>query len=387
MSVLRSSASDGGGGGAALPELHRRLRWVALFGIAGFVLLVGRLWQLQIIRGDSYYDTTVRNVVRHLDLPAVRGKILDRHGTPLADNRPAFNLYATPASVTAVSHAELVRLLGLSDDEVTKLDERLAIGTKRDAHVPVLILADQGRDRAALVEQARMWLPGIEVRHEPYRYYPQGDLAAHLVGYMTQMKQTELPQLTAQGYDPSDLVGRAGLESAWENYLRGKKGVEHYAVDARNVRLDDKTAASLIEGPLVTSAVPGANLVLTIDAQLQALAEKAVAHVPAAGRRDRRSEDGQAARGREQAVVRSERDDGPPDARGRHAVAQRSTQALHRQGARCDVSAGLDLQVRDRVRRARRWPRRRGRIDLVHRRVPAVGHARSSATARTASSI
>jgi penicillin-binding protein 2 len=173
-------------------------------------------------------------------------------------------------------------MLGLSDDEIAKIEERLAIGRKRDPKSPILVLEDQGRDRAALVEQAKARLPGVEVHNEPYRYYPQGDLAAHLIGYMTQMTADEADRLTAQGYDPSDLIGRYGLESAWENYLRGKRGVEHYAVDARGQRLDDKTIASLIHGDRVIEPVPGANLVLTIDADLQKLAEKAVARVAAA---------------------------------------------------------------------------------------------------------
>lgn len=270
------------GFGPALPELHRRLRWVALLAIAAFALLVGRLWQLQIVRGDSYYERTVSNVVKERYLPSVRGKILDKNGMPLADNRPAFNIYATPKLLTPEVKEELARMLALSDDEIAKIDERLAVGRKRDPKAAVLVLEDQGRDRAALVEQARARLPGVEVHHEPYRYYPQGDLAAHLVGYMTQMTEGEADRLGQQGYETSELVGRYGLESAWENYLRGKKGVERYAVDARGNRLDDKTAAALIQGDRVIDPVPGANLILTIDGDLQKLAEKAVSHTAAA---------------------------------------------------------------------------------------------------------
>ncbi len=270
------------GYGPALPELHKRLRWLALVVIAGFALLVGRLWQLQVMRGESYYARTVSNVVKERYLPSVRGKILDHHGVALADNRPAFNIYATPKLLSSDAKAELERMLGLSDDEIAKIGERLAIGQKRDPRSPILILEDQGRDRAALVEQARSRLPGVEVHHEPYRYYPQGDLAAHLVGYMTQMTAEEADRLTAQGYDTSDLVGRYGLESAWENYLRGKRGVEHYAVDARGQRLDNKTVSALIHGEGIVEPVPGANLILTLDAELQKVAEKAVSRVAAA---------------------------------------------------------------------------------------------------------
>ena len=279
--MIRGSI-DPGGYGPALPELRRRVRWLAVVMIAAFALLVGRLWQLQVMRGDSYFERTVSNIVKERYLPSVRGKILDKKGVALADNRPAFNIYATPKELTSQTKGELERMLGLSDDEIAKIDERLALGKKRDPKSPILILEDQGRDRAALVEQARSRLPGVEVHHEPYRYYPQGELAAHLIGYMTQMTAEEADRLTAQGYDTSDLVGRYGLESAWENYLRGKRGVERYAVDARGQRLDAKLAAGLIHGDLVVEPVPGANLVLTLDSDLQKLAEKAVSRVAAA---------------------------------------------------------------------------------------------------------
>lgn len=277
-----NGASSSSGHGPSLPELHRRLRWVFVVGIVGLFALIGRLWQLQVMRGDSYYERTVSNVVKERYLPSVRGKILDRKGVALADNRPAFNIYATPKTLTPQTEAELVRMLGLSDDEVAKLDERLAVGKKRDPKLPILVLEDQGRDHAALVEQSLARLPGIEVHHEPYRYYPQGDLAAHLVGYMTQMTASEVDRLGNQGYDTSELVGRYGLESAWENYLRGKKGIEHFAVNAQGNRLDDSTAQSLIQGDRTTPAVPGANLVLTIDAELQKIAEKATQGLAAA---------------------------------------------------------------------------------------------------------
>ncbi|CAN5905203.1 penicillin-binding protein 2 [soil metagenome] len=280
--LIRSASTPGTGAGPSLPELHRRLKWVALIACLFFALLIGRLWQLQVIRGDSYYERTVSNVVKERYLPSVRGKILDKNGVPLADNRLAFNIYATPKMFTPEARADLVRMLGLSDDEVQKLDERIVVGNKRDPKLPIVVLEDQGRERAALIEQAITHISGIEVQNEPYRYYPQGDLATHLVGYMTQMTATEVDKLGSQGYDASELVGRYGLESAWENYLRGKMGIERYAVDAKGQRLDDKTAQSLIHGDRVVGAIPGANLVLTIDADLQRLAEKAVSNVQAA---------------------------------------------------------------------------------------------------------
>jgi penicillin-binding protein 2 len=280
--LIRQSSGPGTGNGPALPELHRRLKWVALIGIGALLVLIGRLWQLQVMRGQSYFERTVSNVVKERYLPSVRGKILDRNGVALADNRPAFNIYATPKQLTRPMIDELVRMLGLSDDEIAKINERLEVGRKRDPRAAIVILEDQGRDRAALIEQSLTRLPGVEIHHEPYRYYPQGALAAHLIGYMTQMTAAEADRLVNQGYDASELVGRYGLEDKWENYLRGKKGIERFAVDARGQRLDDATASALIQGERGVPAVPGANLVLTIDAELQRLAEKTISPTSAA---------------------------------------------------------------------------------------------------------
>ena len=264
------------------PELVRRMRWVLLFLLVAFGGLVVRLWQLQVLRGDRYRHETVENVVHERYLPSIRGRILDRNLVPLADNRPAFNIYATPRSFTPIIAAQLRRLLGLSDEEMEQVNARIEAGRKRASRQPVLILEDQERARAARVEQERFRLPDVEVRHEPYRYYPQGDLAAHVVGYMSQMTAVELARNEDEGIAPDELVGRYGLEAEKEHVLRGKKGKERYAVDARGHRLDEATARGLIKGDRIVEPVAGYSLVLTLDAQLQKLAEKAVSNHAAA---------------------------------------------------------------------------------------------------------
>ncbi|MEZ4404747.1 MAG: penicillin-binding protein 2 [Kofleriaceae bacterium] len=269
-------------GGVALPSLVRRLRWVMLVMLIAFGGLLVRLWQLQVVRGDRYRERTMSQVVHERYLPSIRGRILDRNGVALADNRAAFNLYAEPKAVTPALRETLRRLIGLSDDEVDKIDTRVAAARKRKDLEPVLLLEDISRDRAARIDQERFRLPALEVRNEPYRHYPQGALAAHLVGYMTQMTADEAHDLGRQGYSADELIGRYGLETMWENYLRGKKGKERYAVDARGHRIDEATAAGLITGDRVTEPVAGYSLVLTLDAELQRIAERAVAPFPAA---------------------------------------------------------------------------------------------------------
>ena len=269
-------------GGNALPELARRLKWIVLVMVMAFALLLGRLWQLQVVRGDRYYQRTVSNVVHERFLPSIRGKIVDHRGVPLADNRPAFNIYVTPRELGESARADLIRLLGLNEEETAKLDARIETGQKRKVRDPVLLLEDISRERAALIDQERYRWPEVEVRSEPYRHYPQGDLAAHLVGYMTQMNEAELDRMEPLGYDASELIGRYGLEYEFENYLRGKKGIERFAVDARGQRIENEDAAKLIEGERLIEPVAGYNVVVTIDAQLQRIAEKAVAIHPAA---------------------------------------------------------------------------------------------------------
>ena len=186
-------------------------------------------------------------------------------------------------------------MLGLSDDEIAKIDERLAVGKKRDPKSPILVLEDQGRDRAALVEQARARLPGVEVHHEPYRYYPQGDLAAHLIGYMTQMTAEEADQLTAQGYDASDLVGRYGLESR-VGELPARQA-RRRALRGRCARPAARrpTVASLIHGERVIEPVPGANLVLDDRQRAAAAGREGGRARRGGGGRRRRGEDRQGA--------------------------------------------------------------------------------------------
>jgi len=125
------------------------------------------------MRGEGYYERTVSNVVKERYLPSVRGRIVDRKGTALADKPPGVQYLCDAEAAEARTRAELSRMLGLSDDEIEKIDERLAVGKKRAEQSGPRARRSGTRkiNRAALVEQARTRLPGVEVRHEPYRYY------------------------------------------------------------------------------------------------------------------------------------------------------------------------------------------------------------------------
>ena len=197
-------------------------------------LLVGRLWQLQVMRGESYYERTVSNVVKERYLPSVRGKILDRKGVA-ARRQPARvqHLRDAEAARRRETKAELARLLGLSDDEIAKIDERLALGKQARSAAR---RSWSSRIRAAIAPRSSSRrasrLPGVEVHHEPYRYYPQGDLAAHLIGYMTQMTAEEADRLTQPGLRherarrplrPRGRVGELPARQEGHRALRGRR--------------------------------------------------------------------------------------------------------------------------------------------------------------------
>jgi len=278
--LIRSAPGSGEG---RSPELQRRLGWLLAFMALVFALLAGRLWQLQITRGDEYFEAARSNVVDERFLPSVRGKILDRNRVPLADNRPAFNIYVVPRLFDGAMRARLIDLLGLGEDEIARLDQRLGAARRRRSPRAVMVLEDQGRDRVGLVAQARPELGGaVEVHDEPYRNYPHGELAAHLIGYMNQPSSAEMAELEKRGYDASEFIGRYGVERAWEKYLHGTRGIERYIINARGERIEGGEAERLIEGPRFEPPVAGNDVVLTIDLELQRMAEEAASPYSAA---------------------------------------------------------------------------------------------------------
>ncbi len=265
------------------PHLRRRVRWVVLFIVAALALLVARLWQLQVVRGEEYHQRALSNVVEERRIPPVRGKILDREGVALAENRPAFNIYVKPHIVDGRQKNRLADLLELSADERARASARLRTAWDRGERGSVLLLEDQGRDRASLVAQSRLEFPGVQVRDEPYRTYPKGTMAAHLLGYMNQLTGAELEDKEGRDYVLGDMMGRHGLEKQWESYLRGQSGMEQVVVDASGRRVEDEAIEqTLIEGPKIEPPLPGRNVVLTLDYELQAAAEEAAAQEAAA---------------------------------------------------------------------------------------------------------
>ena len=166
-------------------RIYRKNFLVALVVLAAsFAALAGRLWYLQIVRGDDYDRFSRTNRVRLIKLPAPRGRVLDRMGREIVRNRHSFDLYAVPDSVVDPQGLamELGAITGI-DPLLIRL--KLERGSRRHRFRSVLLASDVSRDQLALVvSRISSSLRGVEVRVNYVRRYPYGSLAAHLLGYV-----------------------------------------------------------------------------------------------------------------------------------------------------------------------------------------------------------
>ena len=240
---------------------RRRLWGLMTVVLLSLCLLLGRTWQLQILQGEYFLRLSEQNRLRSLRTKSLRGKILDRHGYVLADNRVAYTLMAIPADLPPRDElVPLLRTLNIAiDPEMPRPRQRAA------ALKPVPIQRDFPRDQVAYFAEHRMDFPGMFIEVEPLRTYPYGTLAAHLLGYLGEISESQLQRSKDLGYYPGDLVGQSGLEHAFEDVLRGQPGLRQVEVDVLG-RETQVVAAR--------PATPGMDLVLTLDLQLQQLAER-----------------------------------------------------------------------------------------------------------------
>jgi penicillin-binding protein 2 len=264
-------------------------------------ILVGRLWYLQMVRGETYRVLADRNRFREVDVDAPRGVIYDRNGEILARNRPSFSVVLVPADLPDDHQAVLDRLITLLTEPVptpspepspdasggqaessskapansvfeipdrqpwamprAEIEKAIEEGEIGGAYRPVTIATHILQDTAFLIAQDAMNLPGISVVLEPIRDYPSGALTSQVIGYMGQIPAEQVEEYEAEGYAQNAQVGLTGLELTFEQELRGTPGEQTIEVDVngRKVRTIGEPAP----------AVPGHNLVSTIDLDLQ----------------------------------------------------------------------------------------------------------------------
>lgn len=253
----------------ALTAIRQRSRIVRLATLLVFLLIVGRLGWLQLARGSFYRHLSEDNYVQGFEVRAPRGLIKDRHGEIIADNRSAFSI-----TLSRVRHRDDERLAGtlaelLGIERETVMEKLSEVGSRY--YGSVVLVEDASLEMVSRVEERRSSLPGVKVEATPRRRYLGGALATHALGYVGEISDDALDAMAPLGYRAGDVVGKSGVERRYELLLRGNDGVQYWVCDASGREL-----YPFASGPS-REARPGTDLVLTIDAATQIVAEEALA--------------------------------------------------------------------------------------------------------------
>ncbi|WP_169352790.1 penicillin-binding protein 2 [Thermodesulfatator atlanticus] len=227
--------------------------------IAGFcvILLILKLFFLQIIKGEHYRQVAQRRSLKVVTIKAPRGNIYDRRGLLLAGNVPSYTLLIDKKLVKGPEGDKVLkRLAQILGEDFPTLKQEYLIARKKATGEKVLFKTDLDRDLVARIEARRYYMPGIEISVEPKRFYPLGEKAFHFIGYVSRINARELRRLSSKGFEPDDFIGRTGVEAQYEDLLRGKKGRELLEVDALG-RVKKIVAK---EPPQI-----GKSLILTVD--------------------------------------------------------------------------------------------------------------------------
>lgn len=255
----------------ALYKKRKKGRFDALMYIviAIFVILVTRLFYLQIVEGEYYHSKAEGNRLRMLSVTAARGIMYDRNGQILVGSRPAYTVSIMPTD-KEIDDSELQRLAGILGMKPEAIKEK--VKAHEGGYEPIRLANDITMDTVTKIAERSHELPGVSIDVEPLRYYPYDTMASQLFGYVGEVGEEELADIREKDPNtrvvPGTILGRAGLERMYDNVLRGIDGGKQVEVDA---------AGRPVAEVGRQNTVPGRDIHLTIDLPLQKAAEKAVA--------------------------------------------------------------------------------------------------------------
>ncbi|MFC1867455.1 penicillin-binding protein 2 [Thermodesulfobacteriota bacterium] len=257
---MRSSSFDP----VSVEILSRRLRTVTIFVVMVLAALVLRLWFLQVVNGPRYRTQSENNRIHLQKILPFRGMILDRNGELLVDNRPSYDLYVIPEDIQ--NREQLLKSLKiLIDLDANQVSDKLKRASNRYPFKPVIIKKNIFRDELAVIETNLFNLPGVMIQVKPQRNYIFGKLASHLIGYLGEISEKELNSGKYSNNRSGDLIGKYGVEGNWQSSLNGVRGGMQVEVDAAGRKLQVISRKQ---------PIPGLNISLTIDKDLQLLAEE-----------------------------------------------------------------------------------------------------------------
>src|SRR5437899_748334 len=244
-----------------------RLTAVQYMILGIFLLLAYGLWRLQVMQQDFYALQAEKNRIRNVPILAPRGKILDREGRTIVDNYPSFTaLLLRDQSRDLNADAVLIAEgLHMTPEEIRSRVRHFA---SMPQYQPIFLKEDITPDELAFIEAHRNELPELDTIMAYRRLYPRKGFMAHLIGYVGEVTEDMLNQPQFEFYNPGDVVGVSGVEKQYNQMLMGKKGSRRSVVTSRGKEVQQLDS---------TPAIPGKQLKLTIDVDLQIAAEQALA--------------------------------------------------------------------------------------------------------------
>lgn len=231
-----------------------------------FLFLISGFWQLQIQNEETYSEAAARNRIKSLPIVAPRGKILDRDGRTIVDNHSSFSLILSRENLRPEHIKPIAEGLNLDPED---LEAKLNRFRNRPKYEPIIIKDNLTRAELAFVNAHRdsETFPEMELIEAQQRLYPKDGLAAQVIGYVGEVSEPELNTAEFARYESGDVVGKDGIERQYDDTLRGING-------QRQVLVDNRGRERQLLG--IKEAVPGKDLQLTLDLDLQSVAELAM---------------------------------------------------------------------------------------------------------------
>lgn len=244
-------------------ESKASIRVLQVIIIGGLFIMIGRIFQLQILEYETYSPLSMQNFLRMEVVNPARGLIYDRHGTIIVENQPIYTIIITPSLFETENLPLLADLLQMEEEVV---HNRILEAEEYSWHRTSRLFSEVSFEVFSNIQENLWQLPGIGHQIESKRNYPSNVMASHINGYLSEANREEYLQ---SGYlNLGDRIGRSGLEMIYEDYLRGEKGTSYLRVNAFG-----QAFGSYDNGSLNVNPTEGADLITTLDADLQALAE------------------------------------------------------------------------------------------------------------------
>src|SRR5215467_2899373 len=252
---------------------QRALVCAAIMGLATLAL-IARLFILQVSQHDYYADLSQGNRVRTEPIPAARGLILDRHGDLIAGSQPTYQLELVPEEVPDIDATldGLAQLKLIRAEEVDEIERTIDSSRTFDS-VPIrLRMSDEDVARFAV---HRFEFRGVDIKTRQTRWYPNNEVAVHALGYVGAISEQDLKHIDRNAYAGTSLIGKLGVESAYESQLHGVNGSREVLVNAQGRSVERQGAFV----PKLHTKAPtaGDDLLLSIDVNVQRVAESALA--------------------------------------------------------------------------------------------------------------